>query len=75
MSKPKFGKLGTFSEGKVSPSDEGDLMLGVAADPAHGIVRIDFGTPVAWLGLPAEHAREFAALILKAADKVSEKPQ
>jgi oligoribonuclease NrnB/cAMP/cGMP phosphodiesterase (DHH superfamily) len=57
------GALGTFSKGRLDPSDEGDLKIGIAADKAARIVRMDFGKPVAWLGLPQQQAMEFAEKI------------
>lgn len=65
--KRPLGALGTFSHGKVSDDDEGDLRLAIAYDKLDGIVRIEFGKPVAWLGLPPPQAIEFAKAILKKA--------
>lgn len=67
--KRDFGALGTFSQGKVDDTDQGDLRMGVAYDPVDGIVRIEFGKPVAWLGLPPAQAIEFARLLLRNAEK------
>ena len=63
--KRPFGATGHFSDGKIDDSDQGDLRLGVAYDKLNGIVRVEFGKPVAWLGLPSPQAIEFARLILK----------
>ncbi len=73
--KPKTGKLGSFSEGRVHSSDEGDIRFGVAADTAHGVVIINFSTPVAWLGLPPDTARQLAALLIAKADEIGQRPQ
>lgn len=65
---PATGALGTFSEGQTSPDDEGDIKIAVAADRAAGIVRIDFGKPTAWIGLPKNQAHELAGMLaIKAA--------
>lgn len=66
----KLGATGNFPRGKADAHDEGEIRLAMAADRANGIVRIDFGTPVAWIGLPVKEAREFAALLLKKATEV-----
>jgi hypothetical protein len=44
--------------------------MALAADHANGIVRLDFGKPVGWLGLPSAHARELARLLIEKADAV-----
>ncbi len=58
-----LGGQGTYSDGKASDDDEGDLRLQVAHNGDD--VRIDFGKPVAWLGFPKDQAIQFAMLILK----------
>jgi hypothetical protein len=63
--KRPLGATGTFSQGKIDDTDEGDLKLGVAYDKLNGIVRIDFGKPVAWLGMPPEQAIQLGKLLLK----------
>ena len=64
----KPGATGRFPQGKINPSDEGELVfkIGVTAD---GLVRIEFGKPVAWLAMSAREARELAQIILKNAYK------
>ena len=42
---------GQYPRGKVDEHDEGELHMALAADHANAIVRLEFGTPVAWLGL------------------------
>jgi len=57
------GATGTFPFGKAGADDEGELTLALAADHQHGILRLEFGKPVAWLGLPAKYARELAVTL------------
>jgi len=64
----KLGATGAFPRGKAGADDEGEIRLALAADYQQAIVRIEFGTPVAWLGLSALETREFAALLIKTAD-------
>lgn len=66
----KLGATGRFPYGKADSSDEGELRMALAADHANGIVRIDFGKPVAWLGLPSREARELAQLLVSKADDI-----
>lgn len=70
---PRFELLGAtdkFPQGSLDETDEGEIRMAIAADATAGIVRIEFGKPVAWLGLPAREARELANLILKNADRI-----
>ena len=45
--------------------DEGGICIGTSYDKLDGIVRIEFGKPVAWLGLPPLQAIELARHLLK----------
>lgn len=62
--KGPFGATGKFPYGKLNDDDEGELTLGVAYDKLDGVVRIEFGTPVAWIGLTPPQAIEFAKALL-----------
>ena len=62
---PKFGATGEFPKGRLNKDDEGELTFGVARDGDN--VRIDFGTPVAWLVCPPKTAVDFAKALLGAA--------
>lgn len=64
---PATGALGVFSEGQCAPDDEGDLRIAIAADTKAKLVRIDFGKPVGWLGLPKEQALAWASKIAEKA--------
>lgn len=63
--KRPVGPTGEFPQGKLNDDDEGELHMGVAYDKLDGIVRVDFGKPVAWLGLPPPQAVALAQLLLK----------
>lgn len=65
-----IGPTGAFPYGDLGPDDEGELAVAIAADPRHGVVRFEFGKPVAWLALPPAHARQLAALLLENATTV-----
>ena len=66
MANPKLGALGEFPQGKIDETDEGALRIAVGRDLLNGVVRIDFGTRVTWLGMDIETASEFAAAIIRA---------
>lgn len=61
----KLGATGRFPLGKLTPSDEGEIRFGIAADPQTKTIILNFGKPVAWLGLPRKEAAELAAMILE----------
>lgn len=66
----KLGATGRFPRGPADGTDEGELQLAAAVDHQQGIIRVVFGKPVAWIGLPAAEARAFAAMLLEKADEL-----
>lgn len=64
----------SWSEGRTGPSDDGDLAFAIGSDPATGLVRVDFGKPVEWIGMPAQQAVELAQALIKHARAVSKEP-
>lgn len=63
--KRPIGATGDFPQGKLNDSDEGALRMAIGYDARDGIVRVDFGKPVAWLGLPPPEAVGLARLLLR----------
>jgi len=63
----KLGPTGEFPEGKIDKSDEGEIRFAIAADKSNGVVVIDFGKPVKWLGLPKEKALELGRVLISKA--------
>lgn len=57
-----LGTTGAFPEGRLGEDDEGELRFGIARDG--DIVRLDFGKPVAWMGLPSATAVELGKMLL-----------
>jgi hypothetical protein len=68
----KLGATGKFPQGKLNKHDEGELQFSVGSEK--GLVRIDFGTPVAWFALPPETAQQLGMLLLRHAARASGKP-
>lgn len=66
----KIGPTGQFPRGRADVDDDGELRLALATDHANALVRIAFGRPVAWLGLPAEDARALAHMLVEKADEI-----
>lgn len=58
-----FGATGKHPGGVLAPDDEGELQFGLAN--YGGKVMLNFGKPVAWLGLDPEHAVELANGLIK----------
>ena len=56
----QIGATGQFPRGRLGPTDEGEIKIAIAADPSAGIIRIEFGKPIAWIGFTPEQAREIA---------------
>lgn len=65
--KRAIGATGTFPMGKIDDDDEGALKLAVGYDSVAGIVRMEFGKPVAWMGLAPEDAIQLARSLLRSA--------
>jgi hypothetical protein len=63
----KIGATGQFPFGKMRPDDQGELAIAMGTDVKNGVVRMEFGKPVAWLALPASQARQLANLLLEKA--------
>lgn len=66
----KLGATGQYPYGHADADDEGELQFMLAADHGAGIVRVIFGKPIGWLGLPALKARALAALLIEKADEL-----
>ena len=64
-----LGATGEFPEGQLTEQDEGELKFAVGY--TEGKVVIDFGTPVSWVGMHPNQAKEFARLILKHANPIT----
>ena len=69
--KRSFGATGDHPLGKLDAHDEGGLKMGIAADKANGVVRVEFGKPVAWLGLDKATALDLARKLTWHAEKLS----
>lgn len=71
--KAQVGATGQFPYGKLRRDDEGELTAAVAVDVRNGVIRMEFGKPVAWLALPSAHARHWAKMLLEKADELDRK--
>jgi hypothetical protein len=73
VSDDKLGPTGEFPLGKLNDDDEGALNIAISHE--NGVVRVDFGEPTAWIGLPPDLALAFAATIAKHAMALKEGKQ
>lgn len=69
--KRPVGATGAFPQGHLNDDDQGELRVAVGYDKLDGIVRVEFGKPVSWLGLPLPEAKQLALLLLKHAGEQS----
>jgi hypothetical protein len=65
--KRPLGATDNFPQGSLNEEDEGELKLGVAFDKIDGIVKLVFGKPVAWLGLPPAEAVQLGKMLMTSA--------
>jgi len=65
------GATGDFPQGRLNEDDQGGLRMAIAADPRNGVVRVEFGKPVAWLGLDKNTALALAESIRQNAERLS----
>jgi len=68
-----LGATGKFPRGKADADDEGELRMALAADHGNGIVRLEFGKPIGWLGLPSGEARQLASLLIEKATELDKR--
>jgi uncharacterized Zn-binding protein involved in type VI secretion len=59
------GAIGAYPNGMLTKSDEGSIQFAIGE--VDGKVVIDFGTPVAWLGMTPQEAADLTSSILRAA--------
>lgn len=65
----KLGATGLYPEGPLGELDEGEIRFGVAHHD--GKILINFGKPVAWLGMSTDQAKDLARLLLKLANPIT----
>lgn len=58
-----IGATGRHPEGKITPQDEGEIAFSITN--TMGKVVLNFGKPVAWVGLRPQDARQLAELLLR----------
>lgn len=67
-----LGDTGRYPQGALTKDDEGELRYAVGTKD--GKVCIDFGKPVAWVGMDADQALELACTLVKQAANAKGRP-
>lgn len=60
----RLGATGQYPHGKLNDDDEGEIKIAIAADYASNVVRIEFGKPIAWMGLTGDQAKAIGDLLI-----------
>ncbi len=55
--------LRKWPEGRLGACDDGELSYAIAADPKSGVIKIDFGKPVTWIGLSLDAANQLRDIL------------
>ena len=63
-----IGATGNYPKGKLTKADEGEIQFMVGAK--NDKVVLQFGTPVAWMGMTPEHAIDLGELLIQKAAQV-----
>lgn len=64
----------SYSNGRKGANDDGDLAFVIASDRDEQIVKIDFGKPVAFIGMPPQQAVELAQMLIRHARSIATEP-
>ena len=62
----KLGATGARPLPPVCHDDEGEIQMAVSADPTNRKVYLNFGKPIAWIGLTPEQATDIGEALLSA---------
>lgn len=63
-----------YSAGRLKATDDGDLAMAITADKANGVVVIDFGKQVTWIGLGPAECVNLAEMLISKAKEISSEP-
>ena len=65
-----IGPTRKYPRGMLDETDEGELHLALTVDRSNGIIRLDFGTDLSWIGLPKAQAETLANALLAACKRL-----
>lgn len=64
----------SWSDGRISATDDGDLAFAIGPHPEKELVVIDFGKPVEFVAMPPQQAIDLAQSLIKHARALSTTP-
>lgn len=64
----KIGATGVYPNGKLNEDDEGQLRFAMTVHD--GVVILDFGKQIHWLGLPKEEAMKLGQMLIDKANQI-----
>lgn len=65
-----IGAQGVYLRDKIKPDDKGLLAVAMTIDKEKGVIMIDFGTSISWIGLTPDDARVFAKALIERSDEL-----
>lgn len=65
------GPIGAYPDGMLTKHDEGSIQFAIGEKD--GKVVLDFGAPVAWIGVTPQQAMDIAATLMKRAREAARK--
>lgn len=68
MKNDDIGPTGQFPDGKIDPSDKGELIMSLRMEQRR--VMVEFGAPVKWFALDTAQARRLALQLTTIADAI-----
>ena len=63
-----------WPEGRIEGTDDGQIVFKLSSDPETGVIKVDFGKPVTWVGMSPNDAVQVAQLLIKHARSISKEP-
>lgn len=70
----KASRQRSYSQGRLSADDDGDVAFKISSDAEKSVVRIDFPKPMTWIAMNPQEAIELAQMLIKQARAVSREP-
>lgn len=58
----------------MSPDDQGQVTVGIAADCQHNVIRIDFAKSVSWLAFDVAGCEDFIKMLEQKIDEIKSGP-
>ena len=66
-----LGATGKYPKGKMHEQDEGELKVAMTVDEKNKRIVIDFGKPIAWIGITSSEAKMLAVALMENVSKLT----